>query len=615
MVDYITQAQKHGLAEFEIKQNLLNAGWEASAVEENFVFAKASENRPVSMGQNEPSRQAISENHKSSILPMQNTGPLNGQPAVKPAVQLVNSNIAISENTFQSNTGKGNFLKNKFLWIGFAVILLLGGTAYGYFSFFYVTPARVMDAYLKTKPPLASKTSYEVSYSLNLQSGDSSSTNPIILTMSGDGYTNLASSTNLESSSNIKFSYSFGSGSVSTGLKYVLLNNILYLFIGDIKKSLGATDEYADWLKLDLSQTQKTLTENSDKNSTSSPFNNKALMNKIAGIVQKAQIIKTSNYLAKEQVSGINTYHIQEQLDTAALNKAASDIIDAVQSDPSFTGTKITADQKNILSALIRKFQVKNFDLWIGQKDHLLYKTHIVTNFPSFSDFEKSSLMDSTFLGSAKEKSREAKRLADVRQMSTALELFYNDHGGYPEGVTGVPQNISPNYIGVWPQAPSPSDGTCTDYFNTYWYRSEGAPKIVNGIKLYQSYTLTFCLGGTVGGYKAGIAKLTEKGIEDNINCPATPDLCIGSRAKVSDQDILDAINKISFSDEIKIDITYSDYGKVEKLEPPQNSQDLQELFNQFSGSLSSFNQASIKPMALQTSLFISALAKIGSRN
>ena len=29
VVDYISQAQKHGLSDFEIKQNLLNAGWEA----------------------------------------------------------------------------------------------------------------------------------------------------------------------------------------------------------------------------------------------------------------------------------------------------------------------------------------------------------------------------------------------------------------------------------------------------------------------------------------------------------------------------------------------------------------------------------------------------------
>ena len=29
IVDYISRAQKHGLSDVEIKQNLLNAGWDA----------------------------------------------------------------------------------------------------------------------------------------------------------------------------------------------------------------------------------------------------------------------------------------------------------------------------------------------------------------------------------------------------------------------------------------------------------------------------------------------------------------------------------------------------------------------------------------------------------
>ena len=32
IVDYVLQAQKHGLSDFEIKQNLLNVGWEAGQV-------------------------------------------------------------------------------------------------------------------------------------------------------------------------------------------------------------------------------------------------------------------------------------------------------------------------------------------------------------------------------------------------------------------------------------------------------------------------------------------------------------------------------------------------------------------------------------------------------
>ena len=35
-------------------------------------------------------------------------------------------------------------------------------------------------------------------------------------------------------------------------------------------------------------------------------------------------------------------------------------------------------------------------------------------------------------LNSAREKARDAKRVADVRQIQTALELFFNTNSGYP---------------------------------------------------------------------------------------------------------------------------------------------------------------------------------------
>ena len=43
IVDYVLRAQKHGLAEQEIKQNLLNAGWDAGIVEQSFIYARAAD--------------------------------------------------------------------------------------------------------------------------------------------------------------------------------------------------------------------------------------------------------------------------------------------------------------------------------------------------------------------------------------------------------------------------------------------------------------------------------------------------------------------------------------------------------------------------------------------
>jgi type II secretion system protein G len=46
-------------------------------------------------------------------------------------------------------------------------------------------------------------------------------------------------------------------------------------------------------------------------------------------------------------------------------------------------------------------------------------------------------------LNSARQKSRDAKRIGDLRQIQTALELYYNDNGGYPPGICDSVYTIS----------------------------------------------------------------------------------------------------------------------------------------------------------------------------
>jgi len=103
-------------------------------------------------------------------------------------------------------------------------------------------------------------------------------------------------------------------------------------------------------------------------------------------------------------------------------------------------------------------------------------------------------------LNSARMKSRDAKRLADIRQMASALELYFNDKAQYPE----KPSMLQPNYIGVIPTAPMPADGKCTEAENQYLYQKTA----------FNNYALRFCLGQASGGYAAGPHTLSPKGIE-----------------------------------------------------------------------------------------------------
>src|SRR5688572_25354317 len=120
-------------------------------------------------------------------------------------------------------------------------------------------------------------------------------------------------------------------------------------------------------------------------------------------------------------------------------------------------------------------------------------------------------------LNSARQKSRDAKRLADVRQVMTGLELYYNDNGGYPPGPgtsgsgpsagSGTPAWST--YLGTWPTAPTPPDNTsgaaCTATTNAYTYIQTGSGT---------GYTLTFCLGALTGGYAAGVKTASQAGIQ-----------------------------------------------------------------------------------------------------
>ena len=114
-------------------------------------------------------------------------------------------------------------------------------------------------------------------------------------------------------------------------------------------------------------------------------------------------------------------------------------------------------------------------------------------------------------LNSARSKSRDAKRLADIRQIQTALEIYYNDNNGYP-AATGAGQAAKPD-----PAAGSPTFSTYLATYPAYPTPVGAAPCADNTGYAYTqvsstSYTITFCLEGTAGGLTAGDHTASEKG-------------------------------------------------------------------------------------------------------
>jgi prepilin-type N-terminal cleavage/methylation domain-containing protein len=119
-------------------------------------------------------------------------------------------------------------------------------------------------------------------------------------------------------------------------------------------------------------------------------------------------------------------------------------------------------------------------------------------------------------LGSARAKARDANRIAAVRQMQSALELFYNDCGQYPTAVTAATSNtdtcadtgnIDVRVATYLPQIPvNPVAGVCT---GDYVYASSSP---------YTTYTVNFCSEGPI------LPNITAAGTGSNGNSHvATP--------------------------------------------------------------------------------------------
>ncbi|MDD5527503.1 MAG: prepilin-type N-terminal cleavage/methylation domain-containing protein [Patescibacteria group bacterium] len=114
-------------------------------------------------------------------------------------------------------------------------------------------------------------------------------------------------------------------------------------------------------------------------------------------------------------------------------------------------------------------------------------------------------------LNNARQKSRDAVRAADIKQMMTALELYYSDTGAYPTTVAigGKIASGTATYMGIVPSSPKPwIDGKCsgTDAADFAYTRDS-----------LTSYSIKYCLAGNTGGIVAGGHIATPNGTADGV--------------------------------------------------------------------------------------------------
>ncbi len=107
-------------------------------------------------------------------------------------------------------------------------------------------------------------------------------------------------------------------------------------------------------------------------------------------------------------------------------------------------------------------------------------------------------------LNNARERARDSRRVSDIKQIQTALELYFNANDEYPivaskdDAHTLLTGEID-DFLNPVPQNPSPDD--CNVIWEDYQYVSTGAGA---------GYELDYCLGNDTGGIDAGANTATE---------------------------------------------------------------------------------------------------------
>lgn len=137
-------------------------------------------------------------------------------------------------------------------------------------------------------------------------------------------------------------------------------------------------------------------------------------------------------------------------------------------------------------------------------------------------------------LNSARQKARDAKRVADAKQVQTALELYFNDRNAYPAGTdlrlgfptgAGLCLSQTPSgaggfkttcpagdvvYMGLVPRDPNGNNNAaaCTSASTTG--RCDYGYNLVSGSTI--QYNIHFTLEGATGGLNANYNCATESG-------------------------------------------------------------------------------------------------------
>ena len=504
LTNYIRKAREAGLGDDAIRTELAKVGWKPEVVDQA----------------------------------LKGQGPAPVQASQKP----VAAEPVHSDALFAQPKRKFNY---KYIAAAVSAIVILGG---GYFAYgqYASNPERIWVQAMKNLTASESGSFiFEASYTETFPKLDPSETEGEQMPFTGDlvvlakaegKYAGSFDDPNYEGKGtfgvklgSFNFNFEAESRKIGKNVFYKLSGNPFAMFFG------GTGETRAEWAKVNLDE-QKA---NAEKNSLFAI--SEAQSQQMEEALKNFQIVKPLKLLGSEKLNGKSTWHYEAVLDKEALGKYLEEVYRITGNNPSLD-----------LRPLAQKLELKKGEVWINKSDKQLSQMVVETNFPS---------LITASLESARGKSRDAKRIADTRQIQTALELYNNDHSKYPAALDELTKgNFS--IMAVVPTAPVPADGQCTDQTNAYRYES-----VNNGA----DYSLKLCVGLTVGGYGPGELDATSRGLV-TLGSTATS---TNESAVPKDEDKIKEILNGPFSATLSLRVNLSKINEPVEIEEPQGAVDL----------------------------------------
>ncbi len=545
--DYISKARSAGLDDEAIKNELRKAGWDESIIMNSF----GQSNVPVMY---------------------EASGALENLPA-----------------QFQQHFSKPSIWRKLKIpvIIFFSVVAVGAGAYFGYNTFFNSTGTLLAESLKNTFTASSGHISFEMEVADKIEPGDDINDlsqifgDNLVLKVTGQGnykkndldMTDL--DVQIETSLNLdgfNLGFTFATRVIGNDT-YILMDDILLL---RMLTGIDSPEVSSKWFKFNPLEFDSVVKdygvqdiENTD-NGLIEPT-----INKLFSLIGKYEYIKLGEKIGSEKVDGVNTTNYRLIINKNEIKKAITDAVDIISIDVGAPPQE-TKEAIQIINLFIDKADL-SADIWISSDKYvrkMVYNfklpsltkvietydevyndvnspdiakalpkikdtvdqadnSFLITVTSIYSDFGKNFTIEApadavdylSRLKATQSKSRDGRRIADIKQIQLALGFYFDDNNSYPVGDNVVLSSTSSSELPIYSVEPKRfclgieglTTSTCSSPYMGVIPSNPtpgGVDYVYTQIEGGKSYSLIFSLENEIVGIASGLHTATPDGIK-----------------------------------------------------------------------------------------------------